>query len=137
MTRDADKAVQALADLREKIREKFSIDEIDILYQTLSQGPLSVHPLYASLRCVQDKEYLERLLKKKRLNQLEILDLFFHLIATEAMLSIFEGSACFWTDGAELLQLTGQRIQEWIQDGGGWPFSDFFPSPYGRKDDTP
>jgi hypothetical protein len=133
MAKDAGKTVQILADLRERILEKFSIDEITVLYDLLSGGPRGIHPLYTAFRLVQDKEYLEGMLKKKSLNKLEIIDLFYHLIAVEAMLSIFEGFACSWTDGAELLQSVGGSIQEWIMKEGGWPFSDFFPNPYGRK----
>ncbi|MDR0878957.1 MAG: hypothetical protein LBN21_12990 [Treponema sp.] len=127
MTIEVDKALRMLSALRDRVLEKYTAEDREALQRRLIIKPVEQPPVYSAFRSFEDVASLEALLKKPTLTKLDQHDLLFYLTTLQAVLYIFEGAACQWNSGEELLDLCGKKLNHWMQNEPGWPFPDHAP----------
>jgi hypothetical protein len=128
MMREVDKALRMLLDLRSRIMEKYTPEDREALQRRLIIGPVENPPVYSAIRCFQGADHIEVLLKKSKLTELDWNDLLFHLTVLQTVISVFEGASTLWTNGNELLDVCGKKLNHWVQgEGARWPFRDHIP----------
>jgi hypothetical protein len=100
--------------------KKLSPEDMEVLQKRLMVGPKENPPVYSAFRCFQGSEYLETLLKKRTLNEVDRIDLLFHLTVLQTIVFVFEGASGLWTDGMELFDLCGGKLARWMEQAQ-WP----------------
>ena len=129
MSREIDKSLQQLAEIRERILEKFSVEEVEKLREEFDKG---CPPLYSAIHSFDDFAYIESVLKKKEVDRYDRTGLYLGLLVLQMTIAVLEGASYHWTNGGELFDLCGRRLSDWLDRECGWPFLDV-PTPFDQK----